>query len=787
VVPGPLAEALVHQLNRAEAEPVVLRLRTAGGLSSQHAADRLQSWAQYHQYPIIRLRVSTAAPTAFGPIRELLRRLLPNVQRESAGLLAEFAPELTMLLPELRARPQYAQTAALSKIAVGGAKRRLHRDSERLFRLVSAVASIGGHGLTSLTTTYGRPPVVLIENADLCDRYSLACLLRIWQVSTGPGPVIVLATSPSGPDRPQWAARPQRAARGLDDAVLAGWTDAEGEQDQLIRRFLAATGAVDLPGERPSTPVDQLELVPELSSLPGVVSERLIAAAVLGDPVLAAAIDGPLDGPLAALARVPGARRAVLRQLTAEQYRESCRALADKLRTTQTCLPQNGPDLEREGVEAALAFLEVAGGDNAAGASRALRLVQQSYGFTLNYELMLLCCRIALAAGESAAERLPALLLTGLTHAHLGHHDTAAEIFEAAYAAASTPEVRAQICYYQGVVAGRQLERSYLGQDWFERGLQHVAGRTGASARLESGWLRNGLALLAWRREQLAEAAELVRTALADTAGATETEEPPEPEPAGAAGPARPDAVQLANLRVNLVNTLSMVLEDQGDCAGALEAWRSLEPLGGAFSGGSFTKSYLYRESWLLLQSGEIKAAYACAISAMEVARQARDVFHAHIISHACTYLACRLGDFESAREWAHQTLELSLNLQDRHGEAHAAGQLAHVNYQAGDQASARRWMGRAVATAGDGPPAKAFRSALACMSDTRGPISRGPISRGLVSLGPDDELYGIALDRPKPKLSTPFPLTELVSSDSDVSLVHDRPLSANRAPRSER
>ena len=94
-MPGPMAEALVQQLNRAEGEPVVLRLRTGGGLSAVHAADRLHAWAQYHQYPILRLRASTAAPTAFGPVRELLRLLLPSVQRESAEVLEEFAPELT--------------------------------------------------------------------------------------------------------------------------------------------------------------------------------------------------------------------------------------------------------------------------------------------------------------------------------------------------------------------------------------------------------------------------------------------------------------------------------------------------------------------------------------------------------------------------------------------------------------------------------------------------------------------------------------------------------------------
>ncbi|HEV2638776.1 MAG TPA: hypothetical protein VGX23_26750 [Actinocrinis sp.] len=734
-MPGPMIEALVQQLDRAQDEPVVLRLRTPGGLPALNAADWLHTWAQYHQYPFLRLRAGTAAPTAFGPVRELLRLLLPAVQRESGAVLGDFLPELAVLLPELRTRPRFAETAALSSIATGAAKRRLDRDSERLRRLVAAVAEVAGAGLAGLGRSYGRPPVILIEQADLCDRHTLACLLRLWQRAEGPGPVTVLATSPAGPDRPRWAARPQSALGGLDGALLAGWTDAEGEQDLLLRRFLAATGAVDLPGQYPGDPV-RPGASTDLGSLPPQVADRLVSAAVLGDPALAAAIEGPLDGPLAALALVPGTRRAILRQLTAEQYRAACRALADKLRTTQAGPAPDRPDPGREGVEAALAFLEVSGGDHAAGAGRALRLARQSFGFTLNPELILLCCRIALAAGESAADRQPALLYAALAHAYLDHPETAAEIFEAAYAAAGQPELRAQISYYQGLLAAKRLGRLDEGRVWFERGLVQVAGQRTVAARLEAGWLRNGLALVAWRQQRRSEAQILVCSALADTEDCA-------------------GDVQLAGLRVSLIGNLSVLQEDQGGYPAALATWRSLEPLSRSDPDGAFAKPYLYRESWLLLQAGQVAKAYESAVAALEVARRHRDVVHMHVIGSACVYLACRLSRFADAQAFAHAGLDLSAELGRQPARAHAAGQLAHVYYQAGRQRDARNWMRQAAAAAGGGPPGKLYRAALACMSDARGPISLGPISRGLVALGPDAELYGVALDRPQAGLPT--------------------------------
>ncbi|MFD6876200.1 MULTISPECIES: SDR family oxidoreductase [unclassified Streptomyces] len=133
-------------------------------------------------------------------------------------------------------RPEYAAAPSLTRIALGCTERRLHRDSERLFRLVSSVAGVLGLGFAGLRRERVQVPLVLVENAELVDRYTLACLLHLCRVSRGPGPVLVLVTGEDdGAARPRWAAPP------LADPLLARRTDAEagaGDTDAATRRAL---------------------------------------------------------------------------------------------------------------------------------------------------------------------------------------------------------------------------------------------------------------------------------------------------------------------------------------------------------------------------------------------------------------------------------------------------------------------------------------------------------------------------------------------------------------------
>ena len=675
---------------RADRVPSAVHLFPADGQREQVAGalgHLIRAWARHRGFPLLAPAVETAAPTAFGVARGLLRGFLPDTADAGPPWVASFGPELSALLPELHAR---IAAPDLRQIALGGTKRRLHHDSERLFRLVSAFTSIAGGGLTAMLERHGGPTVLLIDDAEHCDRYSLACLLHLLRTAATP-PLLILVTATQDV-RPSWLG----SEVTLTDPVLAAWTDAEGEQQALLRRFLAATGA-------------QAIAVRSSSGRAGAAAPRPPAARAL--------MNGPAPSPASG------------------------------------CPEASCPDAEHEGAEVMLAHREVAGGDGAKGAARALRLIQRSFGFTLNYELILLCCRIALAS-ESAAARLPALQFAGLAHAYLGYHDRAAEIFAHAHAQAPTPEARAQLSYYRGLVASKRLEHLDEGRRWFECGLRAVSGRPGDAARIERGWLRNGLALTAWRQARPDEAEELIMAALAETADSD-------------------DDPQLLNLRVNLVNNLSVLLEDRGDYAAALATWRKLAVWEAFVRGGTFSKSYRYRESWLLLALGEVGEAYGRARMSLAVARGHRDVFHMNLIGAACCYLACRGNDLDAAAEWAAESVSLTASLGHRPAQAHAHGQSAHVRYQAGDHDGAICHLQQGL----DIAPGTGISAVLA---EALGRLRAGD-APGSGGLGPDDPLFGIWLDHPKPKLTTPFPIAHLITDAAFASSTHDLALGTVR------
>lgn len=606
-------------VDRARLGPVVVHL--AGSRAPVE-------WFRRRGHRVLVAPVAGDLPRAFDPMRAVVRELLPEAEQAAGRPLSELGSELVALLPEPADRPAYADAVPLAWKTVGGTKRRLHRDSERLFRLVSAVAVVVGSALAGAAADSG-PAVLVVEHADLCDRATLACLLHIQRRAVGPGPIIVLTTHR---DRPLWRVPVP------DDPLMARWTDAEREQDRVLARFLAATDADE----------------------------------IVGFPRREAA---PRPGPIAI------------------------------------------------------------------APSDALRLAQRAFGSTLDYEYILLCCRSVLSGSPAAPERIAALSFAALAHAYLENHETAAEIFETAWRESREPEARAQICYYRGLLAAKRQGRLAEGRQWFERGLEHVSGRTTPAAVLERGWLANGSALVAWREGRLADAQALVCSALSMLAAAS-------PERGGPRDP------QLANLHVNLVNNLSVLHEATGRLPAALEAWRSLRPWTGELRGRSFAKSYFYRESWLLLQLGRPAEAYESAATAHELARSDHDVFHLDVIGRACLYLACRCQAYEDALAWARWLEALAGG--DPGRAAEGLGRVAHVLCQSGDHDAAVAVLEEAVGGSGAGRWDAALKVVTSLRDDA-------PEHRP----GPDDDLGGLRLDRPRAKLTSPFPLAQLVGDDA--------------------
>jgi hypothetical protein len=326
--------------------------------------------------------------------------------------------------------------------------------------------------------------------------------------------------------------------------------------------------------------------------------------------------------------------------------------------------------------------------------------------------------------------------------------------------------VRAQTAYYLGVLEAKRRGHVGRGRDWFEQGLRELENRAGTAAAIERGWLLNGLAFTQWREGRIRPARSLIDAALADTR-----------QLAGA---------QAANLRVNLANNLSVLLEQSGDAKAALEVWRTLEPWECFVRGGTFAKSFRYREAWLLLAQGRTRAAYAAALRSVEVARRHRDVFHLRLIGAACCYLAARHGDLEAAAYWAEEGIDLAAGSGHRRALAYAYGQAAHVRYQRGEAALAATLLergaliaARAEAQRTPGFPATCWSGASCSALERIAAAVRA--EAGPRRLGPDDALFGLVLERPKAKLTTPFPLAHLAGDDSFASATHELALGTLR------
>jgi len=281
---------------------------------------------------------------------------------------------------------------------------------------------------------------------------------------------------------------------------------------------------------------------------------------------------------------------------------------------------------------------------------------------------------------------------------------------------------------------------------WFERGLGEVGGVTTPESWLERGWLHNGLALLAWQDHRAGEAEALVEHALEFMATY--------------------DDVQALNLQINLLNNLSVLHEQRDNHGLALRTWQRLAHWAELLDGGTFAKSYLYRESWLYLLVGDLPAARDACARAFAIAEQVRDFFHMDLLSRACGYLACRLRRFDEALYWYEYYQLLSAKLDDHWRLPEAWAALGHAAVQAGEFVRARDAFRAGVEAAeavGRGELAEQLRRAVDVLVDP------GRVD----GLDADGEFCGFRLERPKAKLTTPFALAHLSSATAFAPATH--------------
>ena len=467
-------------------------------------------------------------PLAFQPALDLLRPALAVAETEAPELIEEFAPEMATLFPDLAQQQSWAKILPVTAIALGGTKRRLAKDSEILYRIVYSFASVI-LGAVSRCASMRRAPLTLVfENADAADRLTLSCLYHLCQ-RIGNLPVLVIISAPEH----GVAARPwlwRAADEGELPEHMRDLTDAYVVHTALFRKVVAFLNPMKISG---AACIGRTS-----DELPEAPHEKIgtILALLGADPATVAALVPHSADKI--VNRWNRRERAEIRSaIPVRDYRQLHGAIAATL-------------LERKGSSeiwhAPLAFHLLEAGSVAKGLEASLNAANHALAFSMNFELILLCAREVLRHtegvenGQFNAIRTAAWQLLGLTQTYLEDHDRAIAALLQALNHAPTPALQAQTCYYLGLIRAKRQKDLCGGSEWFETGLQMIEGCEAEEDLLERGWLCNGLGFIAWRAGRHDDALELVQRALA----LTENRNHP----------------QIGNLRVNLINNLSLLL-----------------------------------------------------------------------------------------------------------------------------------------------------------------------------------------------------------------------------------
>ena len=640
--------------------------------------------------------------TAFSALSRLFAPLMPVALVEAPQWVQRYGPELLQLWPGLRDHELLAQVPTLDAISLGGTKRRLHQDSEQLFRISHGFASFLRKLLAESPSLKGRRLVLACENLDAADRLSLAVLVHL--LNRLPGRICLVASVESA-----WLVDSADAGRPWvwnlsvqDDSAHV--RAAYREHASILERLFAlgSTEAVEcLPDDEAPADPDAGLFDRDSTGLPAETDrrrrrKRYVALSVDARVALHAHA-------LAAAQAEAGAAEVML---------------------------------------APSAYHALNAGAHAQGLADTLRLIDAGFGFSMNYELMLLCGEEALrACPEPGTYGVAIRLSRALASQYLGDITGSLEQLIGAHEECRSSLLRAQICFYVGLTLAKKCADIDAGLNWLGLGAGDIAPlrEQGWQPALEFGWLCNATAFCLWKKGQSERAAALVSQAL-DTI--------------------RPyDVPQIVNLRINLVNNFSVLFESAGDFAASLRTWESLESLNALIEGGRFSKSYHYRRGWLLLQSANISAAEVAYAASYAIAEEVNDAFHMDIISRALGYVCVLQGKYGEAMAW----YEINVRLREELGDyANAARSM--VAESAGEIERARTLGGCALELMrvhGRDALARQIAAQLELIGARTPEQARGA--------GLDNNVLGF--DRPKMKLTTPFAIGHMVGVAADSTM----------------
>jgi tetratricopeptide (TPR) repeat protein len=225
----------------------------------------------------VRVSVAAELPVAYAGLRTLLGTLLHETQAPVAELAAGFQREWHVLFPE-----SSVASDDLWAVALTPSERRLHRESEQVFRVLNAAAA----ALVRCLARCERP--VVLEGAGRCDLVSLRGVMRAVERSRleGAGEIVLCDWA----DRAPWALGPERERLrsrigpvSVEDS-LAGQAPAPAPADDREGRLLAlAVNAGADPTERMAALLEALRSCFFTTNYEGMllaidVGERMLAS-----------------------------------------------------------------------------------------------------------------------------------------------------------------------------------------------------------------------------------------------------------------------------------------------------------------------------------------------------------------------------------------------------------------------------------------------------------------------------------------------------------------------------
>ncbi|MED4123482.1 tetratricopeptide repeat protein [Halalkalibacterium halodurans] len=114
--------------------------------------------------------------TGYSGIATQLRTIITYLLKKGYhNFLETFAPEIIYLFPDLTSVPPFRNAKQLDAIALSPSRRRLHKESEQMFRVTQMVVSL----LLKYVEHTGKDVVFLFDQIDKMDEHTIRCFTRL--------------------------------------------------------------------------------------------------------------------------------------------------------------------------------------------------------------------------------------------------------------------------------------------------------------------------------------------------------------------------------------------------------------------------------------------------------------------------------------------------------------------------------------------------------------------------------------------------------------------------------